>query len=422
MVGTSQGNGKTLPHHFLIDSERKRQAEGWLRRGRAYQKRHGFQESEICLLTAINILEEQVGEGDMMLVDALAMLANLYIEMARFDEAEEFLDRALDGAAKAGAGSQVLAFLTNNKGGALREGGRTQEALATFRKAAEIDPEGMGYAQAIENAALCLSEMAQIDEARPLFEEALSIRLRHLPEGDLIVVRNMNNLGLLERRAGNYDLASRWFDKAAALLGEQQETVSLRAIILNNRATLSQELGDFDSAAAKFREALPLSMSVYGEEHPTTLTHLSNYGMLLSDTGNYDEAEPLLTRVASVRERVGHPRDHATSLNILGLLYLRMGRLSEAKTFLQRAVELNRAAGTDVSPFQLTVPQNNLALVFLQTGEFEAARRLLEDVVAKRREILPPSSDGRAGIVQSRDSSRTDGRLGGGSTVAGRSC
>src|SRR5262249_17952665 len=204
------------------------------------------------------------------------------------------------------------------------------------------------------------------------------------------VVRNMNNLGLLEHRAGNYASASHWFDKAAALLGEQQETVPQRAIILNNRALLSQELGDFDTAAAKFREALQLAMSVYGEEHPTTLTHLSNYGMLLSDTGNYDEAEPLLTRVASVRERVGHPRDHATSLNILGLLYLRMGRLSEAKTFLQRAVELNRAADTDVSPFQLTVPQNNLALAFLQTGEFEAARRLLEDVVAKRRELLSP--------------------------------
>src|SRR5262249_8195096 len=288
-------------------------------------KRHDFQESEICLRTAIEILEQEAGGGEMMLVDALATLANLYIETARFDEAEVLLDRALDGAVKAGADRQMLALLTNNKGGVLRESGRTREALAAFRKAAQIDPEEMAYAQAIENAALCLSEMAQIDEAKPLFEEALSIRLKHLPERHPIVVRNMNNLGLLEHRAGNYASASHWFDKAAALLGEQQETVPQRAIILNKRALLSQELGDFDTAAAKFREALQLSMSVYGEEHPTTLTHLSNYGMLLSDTGNYDEAEPLLTRVASVRERVGHPRDHATSLNILGLLYLRMG-------------------------------------------------------------------------------------------------
>jgi hypothetical protein len=68
-----------------------------------------------------------------------------------------------------------------------------------------------------------------------------------------------------------------------------------------------------------------------------------------------------------------------------------MRRFSEAETFLRRAIELNDATEADATPIQITIAQNNLALVFLQTGEFEAARRLLVAVVAKRREFLSPS-------------------------------
>ena len=69
-----------------------------------------------------------------------------------------------------------------------------------------------------------------------------------------------------------------------------------------------------------------------GPDHPDLSNTLGNYALLLMDQGRHAEAEPLLQRALSIRERalgLKHPAV-ANTLSSLGGLYRDTGRLDEA--------------------------------------------------------------------------------------------
>lgn len=357
-----------------------------LQRGVWYTRNGRFEEAESCIRTALDAAVGNLDESHRILIDSRACLANVYAATARFDEAAALLDEALAAAKRHGAEPALIALLLNNRGGISREASHPAEALCWFRQAAELEVEAMGRARAEENAALCLGSLGQFDEARALFERSLATWQACLPGDHAVVSRSKNNLALLNHQAGDFGSARSGFNDALLRLAETDENTRLRATIFNNRAMLAHETGDYEAAAIDFQDAVALFRSLLGDEHPDTVTAVSNWGMLLLDAGQFEAAEPLLRQCAEIRQRTGPIVKHATSFNILGLLCLRTKRLTEAESLLQHAIHVSDSVDDELAAISANVARNNLALTYSQRGAFHEARQLFETVVQQRRE------------------------------------
>jgi tetratricopeptide (TPR) repeat protein len=114
-------------------------------------------------------------------------------------------------------------------------------------------------------------------------------------------------------------------------------------------ARLLNEAGYYCNERAQYTEAEPLlvrSLSirekVFGLDHPQVAASLVNLGHFYDEQGRYTEAEPLLVRALNIREKALRPDnpDIAQSLSGLADLYNNQGRYVEAEPLYLRALSL----------------------------------------------------------------------------------
>ncbi len=96
---------------------------------------------------------------------------------------------------------------------------------------------------------------------------------------------------------------------------------------------LYQDQGKSAEAEALYTEALAARSRQLGDDHPDTLTSMSNLGLLYLQQGKYAEAEELLKEaLAAYRRQLGD--DHADTLNTegnLGVVHIRQGGAAHAE-------------------------------------------------------------------------------------------
>ena len=154
------------------------------------------------------------------------------------------------------------------------------------------------------------------------------------------------------------------------ILGGQTDDVTLQhfgfvlkhdpkhAIALNNVGWISQSREDWPSAEEYYRRAIEVA--------PDYRLSVHNFVTVLKKQGRLMEGADLIERFAN-----RHPTDSRIQ-NELGMVYVRQGRMEDAKTkFLQavRADSHNRIA------------RNNLALALSQLGQDREAKQQLETVL-----------------------------------------
>jgi tetratricopeptide (TPR) repeat protein len=119
-----------------------------------------------------------------------------------------------------------------------------------------------------------------------------------------------------------------------ALFPHAQATVACRpaggsaleawASVLFKAAWYADDMGNYTVAQEMGRGALEAREAVLGAEHPSTLTSVSNLGLVLSRQGKYEEAEAMHRRALEAREKV-LGRDHPDTLISIGSLALTLG-------------------------------------------------------------------------------------------------
>ena len=114
-----------------------------------------------------------------------------------------------------------------------------------------------------------------------------------------------------------------------------------------------------------------------GVDHPDTLISVNSLGGLLEKQGKLEEAEVLYRRSLEGRERVlgvDHPNT-LTSVNNLGVLLEDQGKLEEAEVLYRRALEgRERVLGVDAPETLRSV--NNLGTLLEAQGKLEEAEVL----------------------------------------------
>jgi serine/threonine protein kinase len=148
-------------------------------------------------------------------------------------------------------------------------------------------------------------------------------------------------------------------------------------------------IGIYDAAYPLQESALASRRRILGEEHPDTITSISNMGVLLDRQGKLAEAEPYLSEALEKRRRVlgeEHP-DTLISIINMGLLLQAQGKLAEAEPICRDALEKRRRVLGEEHPDTL-ISINNMGLLLHAQGKFAEAEPYYRDALEKSRRVL----------------------------------
>jgi tetratricopeptide (TPR) repeat protein len=157
-----------------------------------------------------------------------------------------------------------------NRGVALQEMKRYEDALASFEKAVALKPD---HAEALNNRGAVLQKMKRSDDALASYNKAIELKPDY--------ANAHYNRGSTLRQLGRNDAALASFERAIALKPDYAEAY-------NNRGILLREMKQYDAALSSFDQAISLK--------PDHAIALNNRGINLLITGDLPQAEKMFLK------------------------------------------------------------------------------------------------------------------------------
>ena len=215
-------------------------------------------------------------------------------------------------------------------------------------------------------------------ECRDLAERAVKVLNRTFPDADYA------NWPRCERLLPHALTVQTWIEMEDLRIPEAARLLNRVGYYLCNRARYTE-------AEPLLRRALTIREKRLGPDHPETARSLNDLAVLLRVRGRYEEAEPLLRRALAIREKVlgpDHP-DTAVSLNNLALLLQAQIRYGEAEPLFRRALAIReRVLGPDHPDTAYTL--HDLAKLLWNQSRLKEAEPLLCRALAIREQALGP--------------------------------
>jgi tetratricopeptide (TPR) repeat protein len=249
-------------------------------------------------------------------------LGVLFIEKARFDDAEPLIRRALEiDEASYGPDHPDVASNLNNLAELLRQTNRHAEAEPLIRRALEIDEKNFGpdhpdVARDLNNLAHLLHTANRLAEMEPLSRRALEIWGKSFGPDHPRLAVGLGNLAEVLRQTNRHAEAEPVIRRALEIdeknFGPDHPNVAARLNVLEG---LMRDTNRYAEAEPLVRRALAIDEASYGPDHPKVAMHLNNLANLLGATNRVHEAEPLSRRALGIYEtRLG--RDHPRTVNV----------------------------------------------------------------------------------------------------------
>jgi tetratricopeptide (TPR) repeat protein len=231
-----------------------------------------------------------------------------------------------------------------------------------------------------------LHENGQYAHARPLYEQALIIRVEVLGTTDLKVAESLNDLASLYHIQGKYPQAKPLYERAVTiveiLLNEEhpdtKELHKRRATSFNNLGSLHKAQKKFEEAKPYYEKSLKILEEVLCEKSANLAATVNNFAGLYEAQGEYDTAKPMYERALDIWNQVGdnHPNVSAT-INNLGGLYKAMGEDDKVKPLLEQALAIRKQALGEDHP-DVAISLNNLAEFYKSIGDYAQAKPMYE--------------------------------------------
>jgi tetratricopeptide (TPR) repeat protein len=207
---------------------------------------------------------------------------------------------------------------------------------------------------------------------------------------DTIMTRT--SLGWALRQRGQLEKAETLLREAVQLCRSSNVgTTPEFATSLNNLAKSLLHAGRAKEALPLFREALEMSQNAAGMDTPTTATFMNNLADALISLGALTEAQDLVQKAIAIRiQYFGEEDPHvAVSHSSLARLYLLAKNYEESETHSTTAIKmLIHFYGR--KHFRVADAMQMRAESLAATGKSFEALAVFNDVLAIRREVLPP--------------------------------
>ena len=256
--------------------------------------------------------------------------------MGDVEAALGFFDRAASAWQQAG-GPDHAALTLSNLGLLYWQISDYQSAIATFYRADRLltAREPVARARVWNNLGLCYSSLAQYDQARTRFREALAqvIRAKSLKD----IPRFRMNYAFTLMMEGTGEDALPVYRQALAEAGQANDPAA-RADILNGLGHLLVNRSRFAEARTALREALEIHSSLRDRRMESSDLHY--LGVSATRLGDPAEARDLLTRAFKIRTDGGQREFQVDSYFALADLERSQGRPAEARDLATRGLDL----------------------------------------------------------------------------------
>jgi non-specific serine/threonine protein kinase/serine/threonine-protein kinase len=222
------------------------------------------------------------------------------------------------------------------------------------------------------------------------FQPALAAIEKQFADQPLVKAQLLQTLASTLPEVGLLDAASKPQEEALAIrrrmLGEDHPD-TLTSI--SETGLLMGAQGKLAEAEPYHREALDKRRLVLGDEHVDTLRSIHNLGALLQEQGKLKEAEPLYREALEKRRRIlgEEHRDTLTSLSSMGYLLEALGEREQAGPYYREALEKRRRVLGDDHPHTL-FSINNMAAFHQMQLQLTEAEVLYREALERRRRVL----------------------------------
>lgn len=198
-----------------------------------------------------------------------------------------------------------------------------------------------------------------------------------------------NNLGLAHWRLG--DIAEARVLLQQAVDGWQATRSANEAIALSNLGIILRQSGDYDQARLRYLRALAIHQST-GNRRSQAFA-LNNLAFVLDDMGKRKEALEHLARAIALFREFRDQRAEARALSARGQIQLALGRTGAALTATTRAHALILEAGDRRAEAETLV---HLGRIRQAAGDGTAARAEFSKALAIARDIRSPRGESNA--------------------------
>jgi non-specific serine/threonine protein kinase/serine/threonine-protein kinase len=229
-------------------------------------------------------------------------------------------------------------------------------------------------ARMMETIGVVYKKLGLLNDAAPLLDRSLAIRLDELGESHPDTIQSMLQLADVSAAQGR-------LGEAETLLGRARDTAT-RTLGDEHPATLSAMAdlavvlhfqGRLDEAEGAYRETLDRRRRILGDSHSDTLETMNNLAALLVARGDLAGAERHLRQAFEGRRHAlgaDHPEVLDSAIN-LGVVLQSLGRLDEAEPFCREAVEIGRRIRPDHPKTLVSI--NNLGKLLELQGKVDEA-------------------------------------------------
>ncbi len=260
----------------------------------------------------------------------------------------------------------------------------TQEYLdrVTASVGQELSDQPGIRADMLEEIGLVYLRLGLTQRARQQFEEALTIRTAEGGERAAGLSQTYNRLGSVAFQNGEFPLAETLHREALSRIGRGKlESPMDEATIINDLALAIYEQGRPTEAEPLFRQALAL-LYASGSDYRWVAGILGNLARLLSDLGEFEEAEEMLAEALAIDQRIYGEVSTAVAqdLNLMGFVADEQGDFEVAAQHHRRALELRRRLLSPAHP-DLLESLNNVATTVSRLGDLAAAEPLAREAV-----------------------------------------
>ncbi|EWZ78435.1 hypothetical protein FOWG_17299 [Fusarium oxysporum f. sp. lycopersici MN25] len=231
--------------------------------------------------------------------------------------------------------------------------------------------------------------------------ETREVCLKYLPHAHAVLMNESTSSRkeracLLHCMAGYFDYEGHWEEAEQYGIG----AVKLRTEILgeehpdtltsmSNLASTYWNQGRWKETEKLQVDVMEIRKRVLGEEHPDTLTSMANLASTYWNQGRWKETEKLQVDVMEITKRVlgeEHPNT-LISMGNLASTYLDQGRLKEAEELQVQELEMCSKVLGEKHPSTL-MSMSNLAWTYRNQGSFNAALTLMQECVFLRKCVL----------------------------------
>jgi CHAT domain-containing protein/tetratricopeptide (TPR) repeat protein len=338
------------------------------------------------------------------LASSLARLANIYLHLGRFGDAEPLYKEALRIREEAvPSDPQAVANSLNDMGQLYYTLQRYPDAADLYRKALSLwehvlPPDAAQIGEALNNLGATYRSLGRNEEAEPLLLRALAIQKTALGENHPYVAQTLNNIGtvyLLQNRLAEAEpFVRQSLEMYERLLPANHPKI---ADALNILGVLYFRKKSYVEAAALFARAGDIGEKSLGLQHPDTLQYLGRLAQVREAQSNLSEAYDLYRKVASNyiarSDRAGgaiamaDAREDSGGNSAQQRVYLALVRVAHALTNVER----RRGAGLVDEAFvigQRAETSAAAAALSQMAVRFGAGTGRLVDLVRRRQELV----------------------------------